>query len=285
MKPLQLKDQSKLKPLVENHIRVSELNFTNLFAWRDKYKFHVAEVEDIPVVINIKGDKQYYSMPLITPDNLMDFFVSMKSTFETDVLHFKKSDENFVQKVQELDLATEIIEIRDDFDYLYDFEALKHLSGNKYHKKRNHVNHFIKAYEYHFQMIDKTNMKDVLSVCDVWFEGADENLLMEKKAIDEVLEHYEALGVIGGILYVYSKPVGFVIGEITHGDTLLVHFEKADTQYHSVYTMLENQFLNHIEPVKYVNREQDLGIPGLRKSKLSYHPITFIKKYEIKIKF
>ena len=101
----------------------------------------------------------------------------------------------------------------------------------------------------------------------------------------EVLENYEIYGMLGGVLKVDDKIVGYSISEIV-GDTLFCHIEKADISYGGAYQMLTNQFLQMYassEDIKFVNREEDCGDEGLRKSKMSYHPIELIEKNTVKI--
>lgn len=108
----------------------------------------------------------------------------------------------------------------------------------------------------------------------------DKGLQYEKKAINEVLDNYDILDCFGIILKIENQVVGFTIGETLNEKTLVIHFEKGSLKYKSVYNMLSHQFLKSIDnSYEYINREQDLGIEGLRKSKLSYHPIKLIDKY------
>lgn len=280
------------KDMVESYnllynIRMSEINYTNLFAWQDKYNFHVLEVNEFLFVVNLTGDQMYFSQP-IGPLNdlshLKDTLLEVMDMYKLETITLKKCSHYFKAMVEALDLNVSAKEVREDFDYIYDFEGLKHLRGKLYHKKKNHVNHFIKHYHWTYKPIDGINIGDVMDVVDHWFYNADAEGLHEKKAILRLLNHWSSLNVSGGVLYVEERPVAFAIGEVIHGDTLLMHFEKGITDYQGVYTMMTNLYINEFEGLRYVNREQDLGIAGLRKSKLSYHPVDFISKYNLTIK-
>jgi hypothetical protein len=283
MKLIKLDHKELIEEQLKKYEKVqSELNFTNLFAWREKYNFHFITINDTILIVNIKGDSYYLSEPLghISPEIIDEITTELN----LDQLFFKKCSKGFVDDIKKLNYDVTYESVRDDYDYLYDMLELKELKGNKYHKKKNHVNQFIKLYNYHYEDLREDRFDDIHHIMNIWFKDASEELLAEKVAIDKVLKHWSILNTCGGILYVDDQPVAFTIGEYINDDTLLIHFEKADTSYKSVYTMMTHQFILHQPLVKYVNREQDLGIPGLRKSKLSYHPIEFIEKYNVIVK-
>jgi hypothetical protein len=268
------------------NIRMSELNFTNLFAWQEKYRFHIDELNGYMILINVTDTTMYFSQligPLNNLTHLKDTIYELMATYNLDKLILKKSNHYFKTMLESSDLKIEIKEIRDDFDYLYDFKSMKELRGNMYHKKKNHVNQFTKNYDWTHRLINSVNISDIYEVMKVWFTEDTKDMIDEKRALQRVIDHWEDLSVVGSILYVDEVPIAFAIGEIIHEDTLLMHFEKADRNFQGAYEMITNCFLKNFEDLKYVNREQDLGIPGLRKSKLSYHPVDFNSKYNIVI--
>ena len=279
------------KSMVESYnimynIRMSELNFTNLFAWQEKYQFHLEEVNDYLIVINKTKRTLYFSQligPLNDLDKLRDTFYELMDLHNLETIVLKKCNHYFKTMLEASNLKVKITEVRDDFDYIYDFKGLKELRGNMYHKKKNHVNQFKKQYNWSNRPISSVNMSDVLQVMSLWFTDDTQEMLDEKRAIQRVLDHWEDLNVSGTLLYVNEKPIAFAIGEIVQKDTLLMHFEKADRNYQGAYEMITHCYLSNFDNLTYVNREQDLGIPGLRKSKLSYHPVDFISKYNISI--
>lgn len=177
---------------------------------------------------------------------------------------------------------------RDWFDYLYDKDAILSLRGRKYNTPRNHINKFKKTYEnYSFEAIGQSNIPEIIAFTDSFKFHADkdESALQELKMCMEVLENYELYGLLGGALRVDGKIIGYSIGEII-GDTLFCHIEKADFSYNGAYQMLTNQFLKTYaqgDEVKFVNREEDCGDPGLRKSKLSYNPVELLEKNTVTI--
>jgi hypothetical protein len=170
-------------------------------------------------------------------------------------------------------------------DYIYLRENLATLKGKKYQSKRNHTNRFKKEYsDYKYIPIALDNIQDCLSVEEEWQKSNerkqggkadDENL-----AVIYALSHFEELGLTGGILYVNDRAVAFTYGMPINQDTFGVHVEKADISINGVCSMINYEFAKRIpEQYIYVNREEDLGIEGLRKAKLSYYPEIILDKY------
>ena len=177
---------------------------------------------------------------------------------------------------------------RDWFDYLYDKNALLSLTGKKYSTPRNHINKFRKLYqEWSFEPINSENIPSLIEFTKnfTFNSEKDESANLELQMCIEVLENYDIYDMLGGVLKVGDNIAGYSIGEI-FGDTLFCHIEKADISYGGAYQMLTNQFLQMYasgDEVCYVNREEDCGDEGLRKSKMSYHPTELIEKNTVEI--
>lgn len=186
--------------------------------------------------------------------------------------------------------AREVEELTDWGDYLYDAEKLATLTGKKYSKKRNHVNQFYTSYPRH-DLIELTsgNISLALAVMDEFEKEADNTFsaTAERILTRNILRLIETsrINYIGAILIADDKPCAFTIGEIK-GDTLFIHIEKALRGYHGSYETINKEFAAMIRAknpnVKYINREDDGGDEGLRKAKESYHPLTILKKYNIR---
>lgn len=176
----------------------------------------------------------------------------------------------------------------DWMDYLYDAQALSSLAGRKYSAQRNHINKFMRLYpDCGFAPLDDGNAQAVLDfLSDFTFHAAKEteSAALEVEMCSEVVTNRKAYNLPAGVLTVQGKVIGMSVGEIIN-DTLFVHIEKADTSYPGAYQVLTNHFLKaYMTPeVKYVNREEDVGDPGLRKSKQAYHPIAMLKKHTVKV--
>ncbi len=181
-------------------------------------------------------------------------------------------------------------ETRGQWEYLYKSEDLAKLPGNRFHKKRNHLNAFKKAYgEPNYKIMDDSIMEDVLSLQDKWCQWHEctnsRALLAENEAINSVLSHwYDFPNLMGGAIYVEDTLVAFSVGELLDSTTLGVHYEKGHTGFRGVYQTMNACFVRHAGVnCTLINRAQDLDEEGLRHAKSSYLPIDFLKKYTLTI--
>ncbi|MDO4199977.1 MAG: phosphatidylglycerol lysyltransferase domain-containing protein [Clostridia bacterium] len=174
----------------------------------------------------------------------------------------------------------EIVPQRNDFEYIYSIKGLADLKGKKYHGKRGHIKKFSKNNEWQYSPLNTQEKENYIKFFSSWFEekaGTNQN---ELKSIEKALDYYEELGLYGGAISVGEKIVACAIGEKVNSETFVVHFEKALEKFADAYTVVNNELCKHIQnEYRFINREDDLGIPGLRKAKLSYHPISFVEKY------
>lgn len=181
-----------------------------------------------------------------------------------------------------------LYQLQDWTDYLYDAQLLADLSGSLYHKKRNHVSKFRRLYpECACLQIDQSNIDEVISFFYFYKQKCEKLSPIfqnEMETTELVLKNYLNSGFIGVMLKIGQQVIGFTIGEVIR-DTLYVHIEKANREYSGVYETLNMSFvvnvLEHYPEVKYVNREEDVGDEGLRKAKLSYHPVCLLNKYNL----
>lgn len=173
---------------------------------------------------------------------------------------------------------------RDYYDYIYLREDLAQLKGRKFQAKRNHINNFKKRYTYEYKPITPDLVERCLELEAKWYRAnvsrEDEaELSNERRSMQYALRHYAELGLRGGTLFVGDELVAFTFGAPINNRTFGVHVEKADTAFEGAFTMINQAFAADLpEQYMYVNREEDLGIEGLRKSKLSYNPTLLLKK-------
>lgn len=175
-------------------------------------------------------------------------------------------------------------ENRDAFDYLYEIETLMELKGKKYQSKRNHINRFqVNHPDWHTEVITPDNLDVCRRLFDRWMDGHEQDGHNDKRAMEKAFEHFEALGFEGLILYAEDdQPVAFSMGNPISRDTFDVNFEKAFADVQGAYPMINREFAKYVHEkypeIKYLNREDDMGVEGLRTAKESYHPI-FLEKY------
>ncbi|MFW9820615.1 MAG: DUF2156 domain-containing protein [Candidatus Thorarchaeota archaeon] len=277
----------------------SEFTFTNLFMWRNYYNFLFMEFNDHlvlfsydylknrrnPINNNVK-DCIYFFPPIgPSPELIIIELFEKLSNIEVhrvpeEICEKLTEHENFDQ------FNLEILEDRNNWDYVYDKEEILNLAGNKYRQNRRWLQKFLNSYDYDFQLLTK-NLVDKckelqLEWCIMRACTEDESLEAEEKAIYEALNNFEALGFNGGLLCVNDKCAAYTFGEMLNKNTLVIHIEKAHMEFEGAYQAINNFFLKNccVEAI-CVNREQDLGIEGLRRAKESYKPIKMNKKYII----
>ncbi len=179
-------------------------------------------------------------------------------------------------------------EAREHWDYIYDTGELITLEGRKFHKKKNLLNQFKNKHDWHYIPMEQPFVDQVLKMQLNWCTWrnceASAGLAAEDRVISKVLQDYTALpNLLGGVIMINEFDVAaFIVAEIIRPDTLVVHFEKGMGGYKGIYQAINQMFLAANPEFTFVNREQDLGNEGLRKAKMSYNPIKFIKKYTFK---
>lgn len=177
---------------------------------------------------------------------------------------------------------------RDSSDYIYRSADLISLAGKKYHGKRNHLARF-KELDYSFAPITEKDFDDCITFSAMTYNKkaseSNHSFIAEQYAINTYFNYFSELGLNGGIVRIGGKIAAFTIGEGLNSNTFCVHIEKADTSYNGIYAGINNCFAREFASgFEYINREEDLGIEGLRKSKLSYHPAFILNKHTVTFK-
>ena len=187
----------------------------------------------------------------------------------------------------------EIVEQRSYFDFIYDAEKLRTLSGRAYHKKKNHVNGFLKLYgdRSEFRILTASDRETIMDFLKRWEAAHDtedpyHREQYELQGISFVLENSEQIPTLIGGVFVDGVLEAFSIGSYQEANQMaVIHIEKANPEIRGLYAYLNQQFLIRGFPqAKIVNREDDMGLEGLRQAKLSYQPIALARKYLIRQK-
>jgi len=290
-KHVDLEDRDIIQEILHSYKpRTSEWTFTNLFIWRNHYNLQWSIYKDW-LLVYCKEDNDIYMMQPIGPEGrnvLVDIlFQWLKDEKGQAIPRIEKADKRFVSEL--LPSKHIIIEpSRNHFDYVYLRENLVQLSGNRYRSKRNRINQLIRAYTFTYTELQEEHIKDCLLLQEKWCEMKrckdDLNLMGEWEAVREILTNYHILNLTGGVIMIEGRVEAFTIGELLNENTAVVHIEKANPEIPGLYPMINQQFCEKsLHNVTYVNREQDLGIDGLREAKLSYYPDHFEKKYQIRM--
>lgn len=269
---------------------MNERNFSAIFLWSDYYKGKVCLEDDALYYFNEYTDGVFsFAVPL-TLGNVREKFLKI---LEYGIESGKKLVLGSVSQNQKEYLISEFgenafdfTESRDSMDYIYRSEDLMWLKGKKLSSKRNHINKFLSLYNdrWTYEKADlKKNREEILDFQKKWCKahrGTDCENLPETVAIKKAIDFSDELGFVGGILRVDGQTAAFSLGRKVSDSLFNVAFEKADTDFQGSYAMINQQFAQaNFEGIPFVNREEDLGIEGLRKAKLSYCPYRLTLKY------
>ena len=276
------------KPRIEEKICASgchgaDYGFANLFIWRKAYRPKIA----------FCGSRLLVGMPqwnvYAYPKGDGDVAPSIELLLEeAHGLGNKLRIRGLTDKTLEEFLPLygdrfEIIEDRDNADYVYTVEKLCELPGRHLSSKRNHIKHFERNGPWEFHKIAADVAEAKAFVDEFYKEKNDPDLADEAGAIEEMFANYETLGFLGGMLYQNGEPVAFTAGTKLDDEVFDTHFEKALPGVEGAYTMVNREFARLVRAeypgIAAFNREEDMGIEGLRKAKLSYHPDILLMKY------
>lgn len=272
--PLTLALRPLLHPRFQQLVEgISEFTFANLYLFRHAHRYAVtAMADDTLVILGRDGTADFFMLPFLLPEpSLLEQLFASHTMLKC------------ATRAQATALEARGYRARadrDNFDYLYRRQDLALLGGRHYHKKRNLVKAFVSTHAFAAKPLREEFRNDALQVLARWRSEVGEG---DYAAAAEALERMEDLQLCGGIYYVQTEPVAYVLGEeVAGGSCFAIHFEKAVAGYKGLYQYI-NQSFAAILPESYatINREQDLGDEGLRKAKLSYNPSGFVEKFKI----
>lgn len=272
--------------------RSCERTFANVYLWCRKYPVEFAVAEDA-LVFRTVSKTPSYTYPSGTKENVRKALGLLMAYTKEKGLPFTMylvTPEQFAELEEFYPGRFEIEYNRDSADYVYEREKLAALSGKKYHGKRNHINKFTELYpDWSYEAITDENVEECFQMGLQWRRenGCDEDdeKIAELCVTLNSLRLMKELDLVGGLLRANGKVVAFSIGEPVCGDTLVVHIEKAFAEVPGAYPMINQQFVRHAgEGYTYINREEDMGLEGLRKAKESYRPAFMVEKGFVKEK-
>lgn len=282
-KKIELCDVKKIKAFTQNNeILACEKNVANLVIWQKAYNNMYAIKDDMLFLKSGKEKSQSFSMP-IGGDIKKGLDMIFEYTAPEEPRFWVQNDGKIADFKELLGESYDISPVRDAFDYIYKRENLANLSGKKYHSKRNHISAFSKQHNWCFKPITDENRDKVLECAEKWYaenlDRMDEYMAIEKEGIKTLLENMELLNVKGGAIFVDDTVVAFTLGSPVNDSVFDIHVEKALSDYATAYTVINNEFAKTLTEYEFVNREDDMGLEGLRKAKLSYKPEILLEKY------
>ncbi len=263
-----------------------EYTFGNLFIWSSAYSTEICRYKDFLICRWGKDDDINYSLPLGEgdfTDAVSAIIEYAKSNGETPVIY--GITEGYLGLMQEAFTGKFTYKYDEgNNDYIYSTEKMASLSGKKYHGKRNHITNFKKNNpDWSFEKISKDNIDECLALHSKWIENKDpddEDYSWEFEAVKKAFEYFDELDMIGGLIRANGEVIAYTLGEPQmNGHCFVSHFEKAPADMIGAYPIINQEFTkNCLMQYEYVNREEDLGIEGLRKAKQSYHPEIWLEK-------
>lgn len=290
------------RPLLEAYLGgfdyyTSGLTFTSLYMWRNINEFCWQEIGDYLCISGLSHleieKKEPFLFPPLTktgtydPEALRYTIMEAKKIFESKGYRFSIRLIPF-HMMDILNKACpgelKFIDDRPNYEYLYRAKDLIELKGREYHSKKNHLNYFLNAYKYAYVPLTSGMAEEAMAFIREFntrkhLEEHEMLLLkMEEQAMVDVFHNLERVGYQAGAIIIEDKIEALSIGGRLNRNTVTVHVEKANINYRGLYQAINNEFVKHVGTgVKYINREEDMGIPGLRKAKLSYKPVKLVE--------
>ena len=281
-KPITIEAQSVFSDYLYNQIN-STYNFTNMFIWSDGGITY--DIIENCLVLFFQGDRRPVSTSFPVGDGDKAAAVKIVSDYiRGEGLNpvFRNLSKEMSEEMETLFPGCfAFVEDRNDADYIYETDKLIHLSGKSLHGKRNHFNYFKKTYEYTYKTLTEEDMPACLSLYDRWVTEKEDLRWSRgsREATKKLLENFEALPVRAGGIFMNNELVAFSVGEQVSEDMVLVHLEFA-ADYRGLFNVINSEFLKHEwGNLPFANREEDMGLAGLRQAKLAYRPIRLLEKY------
>ena len=264
-----------------------ELTAANNILWSEFYDTGFVIVEDMLSYCKVKDGKPVaFTFPIgeHNPKKAFDKLCKELVDSGLEPTFYLVHPEMFAQIEEWYPEKYKIEYGRDEADYLYEYKTLSELKGKKLHGKRNHINRFEENFpDYMFEEIDDSNYEECIEMAYNWERDnnpdGEADKLYERNIIEKALKNRENLGLTGGLIRVDGRVIAFTLGEPINDRCFVVHFEKAYSDIQGAYPMINREFVRRmLKGYKYINREEDLGIPGLRHAKTSYQPIRLVEK-------
>lgn len=293
-----LEDQDLITPILRRNQPISsEFTFAYLFAWRKDYNFKFGIFGNHLCLVSNSRVAFPFAFCPIPVDGQPDSH-GFRRALDAIESHFREQRHDLVfARVEEsrVPLLTEhygnkaeVSYLPEASDYVYNASDLINLAGKKYSRKRNHISQFRRYFPDHeYVPVGKDNIEECMRVFDEWCEKNDSDCVhpdnCERLACMDLLENWERFGLKGGLVRVNGRAEAFTIGEKLNDEMAAVHVEKGNIDIHGIYTFINREFCaREWAGMKYINREEDMGIEGLRKAKESYFPAFLVKKYLVR---
>jgi hypothetical protein len=285
-RPITLADRVLIDGLFAKHpADISERTFGSIFIWRNYGgRSDLSQLDGHLIVSWYKWRFGRTVLPPIGPDTV--------GTIEVLMSHEGFESQGFAgvfgllePEVHALKIKGRVPEtLRDEWDYVYRTEDLVKLEGPKYHTQRKELGKATSQFQVAFEPMNDAHRNACLALEETWCDlkhcSLDKLSAAEDSALKESLDHLKELGFFGGVAVIDGKIQALTVGERLNANTAVVHFEKANPAIRGLYQFINQQFCERLlKDFEFVNREQDVGEPGLRRAKEGYHPHHFAEKH------
>ena len=267
--------------------RASDYSFINLWGWHDERRYEIAFCENLCWIRLTKNEPHEMWAPVGDWEGVN--WKSVLGKLFPEGAAFSRVPEKLARILEgNLGSSIEVNDQRSEWEYLYSANEHINLSGNRFHSKKNLLNQFLK-YSPVYEEINNVNIGEIKVFQNEWCRrkncAKSSGLMAENAAIERVLSDWDSLpGIMGGLLRINGKLAAYTIAEDIGDGTVIIHFEKGQDSYKGVYQGINQIFLVNSGKFSLVNREQDMGLSGLRQAKLTYNPVDYIRKYKVKWK-
>jgi hypothetical protein len=278
-KPVGPEDRGFIKARLDARpFGICEMNFPNILIWKDSERPRCTILNGNLCILLEPTFEPAYFLPPVGGDDI-------EKTIETCLTvtpRLSRLPEEFARRYG---APFRVEEDRDNFDYVYLAQDLAELKGKKYDGKRNRIRKFESEFDHAYERLRPTHTEDCRRLLLQWFEAkgnGDPYMKAEKDAILEALALFEALGLVGGVVKVAGRVEAFTIGMRLDDDTAVIQIEIANPAFPGLAQWINREFVRREwTAYRFINREQDMGVPGLRSAKLSYQPHHLVKKFNI----
>lgn len=306
-KPIALESRSEILGFLQNdHFSIADISFGNLYIWKHAREISYAICgSSLLIQTHKEGQTPYFFFPIGGDESSkLHSLKALESYAKAHgfSLHFERTEVRNLPLLRQAFPSITTEPTPNHFDYVYSVEELIALNGRKFHKKKNHLNNFLQRYEWELEPITQANAKELAKVARIWLDSnpaKSDDLELEYLGICAALESFELLGLQGiavrarekltlgsnnidsAMLESSALPIiAFSFGEAINDEMAVIHIEKAAPNIIGAYQIINQQLLARcFSSLRYANREEDLGIPGLRQAKRGYNPIFMVEKF------
>lgn len=288
-RPVRLEDRATIERFtMSSDITNCDLSFANMFCWQEVYHSAWAIVDGFLVIrFHIDGGDRLGYMQPVGEGDCARIIPALREEAHAHgqrlrIIGLTDRGREMIRQMHIGQFAFESDRALED--YVYAADDLRNLPGRRYQPKRNHINRFMAEYpDYRYEELTPDRFDECMQLEREWrrnHEGHTSELCAEQRAMQRAFAHFAKLGMTGGCIYVGERMVAFTYGSAVNDHTFDTHVEKADTDYDGAFTVINCLFARHLpERFTLINREEDLGIEGLRRAKLSYHPAVIQHKF------